>query len=78
MNFIADKEGNPIGIQSHIGRRPIAALATPTAIRKCFSGPPSSGPRSCLYVHHTEKEPNNDATDVFHELFPFLGTACDR
>jgi hypothetical protein len=26
MNFIDDKEGKPVGINSHIGRRPIAAF----------------------------------------------------
>jgi len=40
LNFIDDKAGKPVGIHQHIGRRPIAASATPTATSKCSSGPP--------------------------------------
>ena len=28
INFVDDKTGKPIGIQQHIGRRPIAAFGT--------------------------------------------------
>ena len=57
INFIDDKEGKPVGINQHIGRRPIAASATPTATCRCSSGrPPAAAPRFALIVHHTDAE----------------------
>jgi len=38
INFINDGPGKPVGINEHIGRRPIAAFATPTATCKCCNG----------------------------------------
>lgn len=52
INFIDDKAGKPVGINQHIGRRPIAALAPTTAVpvggdpRRKRSTTPSSRPRS--------------------------------
>jgi len=50
-----DKEGKPVGIQRHIGRRPIAAFGNSDCdlqmLRWTAAG---SGPRFCLYVHHTD------------------------
>jgi phosphoglycolate phosphatase-like HAD superfamily hydrolase len=57
INFVDDKAGKPVGIQMHIGRRPIAAFGnsdgdlqmlqwTAGGIGACF----------CLYVHHTDAE----------------------
>ena len=55
INFIDDKAGKPVGIQQHIGRRPIAAFGNSdgdlqmlewTAARK--------GPSFCLYVRHDD------------------------
>src|SRR2546430_11454744 len=34
MNFIDDKTGKPVGINSHIGRRPIAAFGNSDGDRK--------------------------------------------
>jgi hypothetical protein len=52
-----DKEGKPVGIQSRIGRRPIAAFGNSDGdlqmLQWTAAGP---GPRFCLYVHHTEAE----------------------
>jgi len=52
-----DKEGKPIGIQRHIGRRPIAAFGNSDGdlamLQWTAAGP---GPRFCLYVHHTDAE----------------------
>ena len=50
-----DKEGKPIGIQRHIGRRPIAAFGNSDGDLQmlqwtCYS----PGLRLCLYVHHTD------------------------
>ena len=42
LNFIDDKAGKPAAIQHHIGRRPIAASATPTAISRCCNGQPQA------------------------------------
>ena len=55
MNFIDDKEGKPVGIQQHIGRRPIAAFGNSDGdlqmLQWTTAGP---GPRFALYVHHTD------------------------
>ena len=55
INFIDDKEGKPVGINSHIGRRPIAAFGNSDGdlqmLQWTAAGP---GPRFCLYVHHTD------------------------
>ena len=40
IDFIDDKAGKPVGIEQHIGRRPVAAFGNPTAITKCSAGPP--------------------------------------
>ena len=57
VDFIDDKAGKPVGIQKHIGRRPIAALATPTATCRCSNGRPRAAARaSALIVHHTDAE----------------------
>ena len=52
-----DKAGKPVGIQRHIGRRPIAAFGNSDGdlamLQWTAAGP---GPRFCLYVHHTDAE----------------------
>jgi phosphoserine phosphatase len=57
INFIDDKEGKPVGINQHIGRRPIAAFGNSDGdlamLQWTCSG---SGARFCLYVHHTDAE----------------------
>ena len=57
MNFIDDKAGKPVGIHEHIGRRPIAAFGNsdgdPQMLQYTDAG---SGPRFCLYVHHTARK----------------------
>jgi phosphoglycolate phosphatase-like HAD superfamily hydrolase len=52
-----DKEGKPVGIQRHIGRRPIAAFGNSDGDLQmlqwtCYS----PGLRLCLYVHHTDAD----------------------
>ena len=52
-----DKEGKPVGIQRHIGRRPIAAFGNSDGdlqMLKWTCSPP--GARLCLLVHHTDSE----------------------
>lgn len=50
-----DKDGKPVGIQRHIGRRPIAAFGNSDGdlqmLQWTVAGP---GPRFCLYVHHDD------------------------
>jgi hypothetical protein len=55
LNFIDDKAGKPVGIQQHIGRRPLMAFGNSDGdlqmLQWTAAGP---GPRFCLYVHHTD------------------------
>ena len=57
IEFIDDKEGKPVGIQTHIGRRPIAAFGNSDGdlqmLQWTAAGP---GACFCLYVHHTDAE----------------------
>ncbi len=57
INFIDDKDGKPVGIQSHIGRRPIAAFGNSDGDLQMLQWTAAgSGARFCLYVHHTDAE----------------------
>lgn len=57
LNFNDDKEGKPIGIQTYIGRRPIAAFGNSDGDLQMLQWTAAgSGPRFCLYVHHTDAE----------------------
>lgn len=55
INFFDDKEGKPVAIQLHIGRRPIAAFGNSDGdlqmLQWTCAGP---GPRFCFYLHHTD------------------------
>lgn len=57
VNFIDDGPGKPVGIERHIGRRPIAAFGNSDGdyemLRWTTSGP---GARFGLIVHHTDAE----------------------
>ena len=55
LNFIDDNAGKPVGIQSHIGRRPIAAFGNSDGDLQMMQWTDAgSGPRFCLFVHHTD------------------------
>jgi hypothetical protein len=55
MVFIDDGPGKPVGIQTHIGRRPIAAFGNSDGDLQMLQWTAAgSGPRFCLYVHHTD------------------------
>jgi phosphoserine phosphatase len=57
LNFIDDKAGKPAAIQHHIGRRPIAAFGNSDGDLQMLQWTAAgSGPRFCLYVHHTDAE----------------------
>ena len=57
MNFNDDKGGKPVGINQHIGRRPIAAFGNSDGDLQMlqYTGA-GSGARFCLYVHHDDAE----------------------
>jgi phosphoserine phosphatase len=57
LNFLDDKEGKPVAINQHIGRRPIAAFGNSDGDLQmlqwtCLDRQPSF----CLYVHHTDAD----------------------
>ncbi len=57
INFIDDKAGKPVGINQHIGRRPIAAFGNSDGDLQMLQWVAAgSGERFCLYVHHTDAD----------------------
>jgi phosphoserine phosphatase len=55
MNFIDDGPGKAIGINQHIGRRPIAAFGNSDGDLQMLQWTSAgSGTRFCLYVHHDD------------------------
>jgi hypothetical protein len=57
INFIDDKDGKPVGINSHIGRRPIAAFGNSDGDLQMLQWTAAGeNERFCLYVHHTDAE----------------------
>jgi hypothetical protein len=57
VDLVDDKEGKPVGIQTRIGRRPIAAFGNSDGdlqmLQWTMAG---AGPRFALIVHHTDAE----------------------
>jgi phosphoglycolate phosphatase-like HAD superfamily hydrolase len=57
LNFIDDKVGKPIGINDHIGRRPIAAFGNSDGDLQMLQWTTAgTGVRFALIVHHTDAE----------------------
>jgi hypothetical protein len=57
IDFIDDKDGKPVGIHSHIGRRPIAAFGNSDGDQQMLEwATAGSGARLALVVHHTDAE----------------------
>jgi phosphoglycolate phosphatase-like HAD superfamily hydrolase len=57
LNFIDDKEGKPIGIHQHIGRRPIFAAGNSDGDYQMLEWTTTgTGPRFGMLVHHTDDE----------------------
>lgn len=57
LNFIDDREGKPVGIESYIGRRPIASFGNSDGDLQMMQWTAAgSGARFCLYVHHTDAQ----------------------
>jgi phosphoglycolate phosphatase-like HAD superfamily hydrolase len=79
LNFIDDKGGKPVGINQHIGRRPIAAFGNSDGdlqmLQYTCAG---SGARFCLYVHHddADREYAYDRKDTLARLDKGLDEAA--
>jgi phosphoglycolate phosphatase-like HAD superfamily hydrolase len=57
INFVDDGPGKPVGIQMHIGRRPIAAFGNSDGDHQMLQWTAAGeGPRFMLLVHHTDAE----------------------
>jgi hypothetical protein len=57
INFIDDKAGKPVGINQHIGRRPIAAFGNSDGDLQMLQWTAAGkGARYILIVHHTDAE----------------------
>ena len=57
LNFVDDKEGKPVGINLHIGRRPIAAFGNSDGdLQMLQYATDGTGARFGLIVHHTDAE----------------------
>ncbi|XZG69189.1 HAD family hydrolase [Chitinibacteraceae bacterium HSL-7] len=57
LNFIDDKEGKPVGINHHIGRRPIAAFGNSDGDLQMLQWTTAgNGKRLGVIVHHTDSQ----------------------
>ena len=55
VNFVDDKAGKPVGINSHIGRRPAAAFGNSDGDRQMLEWTQAGdGPRLMVLVHHDD------------------------
>jgi hypothetical protein len=81
LNFIDDKEGKPVGINLHIGRRPLAAFGNSDGDLQMLQWTTAGqGPRLGLLVHHTdaEREWAYDRKSHIGKLDKALDEALDR
>jgi len=81
LNFVDDKAGKPVGIQMHIGRRPIAAFGNSDGDLQMLQWTAAGkGARFCLYVHHTDakREFAYDRQSSIGRLDKGLGEAAAR
>lgn len=57
IDFVDDKAGKPVGINSHIGRRPLLASGNSDGdLQMLQYTAAGAGPRLMLYLHHTDAE----------------------
>ncbi len=57
IDFIDDKEGKPVGIHRHIGRRPVAAFGNSDGdLQMLQYTDAGAGPRLMVYIRHTDAE----------------------
>jgi phosphoserine phosphatase len=55
VDFVDDKEGKPVGIQMHIGRRPVIAVGNSDGDLQMLQWTAAgAGSRLCIYLHHTD------------------------
>jgi len=76
-----DKDGKPVGIQQHIGRRPIAAFGNSDGDLEMLEWTcDAPGPHFCLLVHHTDavREWAYDRTSRIGKLDKALDEAADK
>jgi len=76
--FVNDREGKPVGIQNHIGRRPIAAFGNSDGDQQMLEWTAGgAGSRLVLLVHHTdgEREVAYDRTSPIGKLDKALDEA---
>jgi hypothetical protein len=81
VDLIDDKASKPVGIQSHIGRRPIAAFGNSDGDLQMLQWTAAgAGARFCLLVHHTdpEREYAYDRTSHIGQLDKALDEATSR
>jgi len=81
LNFIDDKAGKPVGINLHIGRRPIAAFGNSDGDLQMLQWTTTGeGPRLGVIVHHTdaEREWAYDRKSHVGQLDQALDEAPDR
>jgi phosphoserine phosphatase len=79
INFIDDKAGKPVGINEHIGRRPIAAFGNSDGDLEMLQWTTmSGGARFGLIVHHTDndREYSYDRQSHFGRLDKALDAAA--
>jgi hypothetical protein len=80
MNFIDDKAGKPVGINEHVGRRPIAAFGNSDGDLEMLQWTTLAGNRRRLglIVHHTDavREYAYDRQSVFGRLDTALDAAA--
>jgi hypothetical protein len=81
LNFIDDKEGKPVGINAHIGRRPIAAFGNSDGDFQMLEWTTAGdGARLGVLIHHTdaEREWAYDRDSHIGRLDRGLDEAADR
>jgi hypothetical protein len=81
INFIDDKAGKPVGINAHIGRRPIAAFGNSDGDFEMLEWTTAgAGPRCGLIVHHDDaaREATYDRTSPVGRLARALDEAPKR
>ena len=81
LNFVDDKEGKPVGIQSHIGRRPIFASGNSDGdLQMLQYTTAGEGARFALILHHTDgkRERAYDRESNIGRLDKALDEAADK
>jgi haloacid dehalogenase-like hydrolase len=79
VNFVDDKAGKPVGINEHIGRRPVAAFGNSDGDLEMLQWTTiSAGRRLGLIVHHTDadREYAYDRTSAFGRLDKAMDAAA--